>query len=58
MWYGMYECSMSEECMAKPTEGESTPQYKKVIFYEHRPSEVWLLGYGLQRIKENAQCPP
>ena len=54
----MYECSMSEECMAKPTEGESTPQYKKVIFYEHRPSEVWLLGYGLQRIKENAQCPP
>jgi hypothetical protein len=35
--------------MAKPKEGESTPQQKKI--YGCRPSEAWFLSYGLQ-IKE------
>ena len=43
--------------MAKPTEGESTSQYKKKNF-EHWPTEAWFLSCGPQNIKENMQCPP
>jgi hypothetical protein len=31
---------LKEKCTAKPTEGESTPQYKTKVLYEHRPSEA------------------
>ena len=46
---------MNEKCTVRPTEGESTPQYKKKIFYEHRPAEAYFPSYGLLKIKENAQ---
>jgi hypothetical protein len=36
-------------------EGESTPQYKKKMLYEHRPSEAWFPSCGILMIKENAQ---
>jgi hypothetical protein len=46
---------MAENCMGKPTEGESTPQYKKKIFYEHRPVEAYFPNYGLLKISETVQ---
>jgi hypothetical protein len=41
--------------LQKTTEGESIPQYKKELFYEHRPAEAHFPNYGLLKIKENAQ---
>jgi len=46
---------MKENCMGKPAEGESIPQYKKKMLYEHRPAEAYFLNYGLLKIRENAQ---
>jgi hypothetical protein len=53
---------MDEKCTAKPTECESTPQYKGKIVYERSPSEAWFPCYALLNIKENVQsvhlkCP-
>jgi hypothetical protein len=31
---------MNEKCVGKPSEAESTPKYKKIIFFEHR--SAWL----------------
>ena len=31
---------VNEKCMARPTEGDSTPQYKKKMSCENRPSEA------------------
>ena len=45
-----------KKCTAKPAEGKPTPQYtEKNLVYDHRPSEVWFLNYGLLMIKENVQ---
>ena len=41
--------------MGKPTEGESTPQYKKKMFYENRSAEAYIPNYGLLKIGENVQ---
>jgi hypothetical protein len=32
---------VNKKFLAKPTEGESTPQYKKVVLQEHVPFEAW-----------------
>jgi len=48
---------MNEKCTVKPTEGNSTPQYKNKLLYEHRPAEEHIPNYGLLKIKKNAQCP-
>jgi len=39
----------------KPTEGESTPQFKKKMFYENMPIEAYFPNYSLLKFKENAQ---
>ena len=39
----------------KPTECESTPQYKKKNVCEHRTNEVYFLSYGLWTITDNVQ---
>ena len=44
----------NDNFMAKPTEGESAPQYKK-ISYERRLSEARFLSDGLLKIKRMAQ---
>jgi hypothetical protein len=46
---------VTENCVGKPTEGESTPQYKKKMFYEHRPAESYFPNYDLLKIGENVQ---
>jgi hypothetical protein len=43
---------MTENCMGKPTDGESTPQYEKKMFYEHRPAEAYFPNYGLLKIEK------
>jgi hypothetical protein len=37
----------------QPGEGESTPQYKKRILNEHRPSNAWFPSYRPLLVKEN-----
>ena len=39
----------------QPTELECTPQYKKTISYDCRPSEAWLPSQSLPEIKEVVQ---
>jgi len=49
---------VNEKCIAKCTEGDSTPQYKKKMSCENRPSEAYFrrfLSYDLLETKENAQ---
>jgi hypothetical protein len=41
--------------MGKTTEGESTSQYKKKMFCEHRPAEAYFPNYGLLKIRGNVQ---
>jgi hypothetical protein len=33
-------CRVNEKCIAKPTEGDSTPHCKKKMSCENRPSEA------------------
>jgi hypothetical protein len=42
---------VNEKYTAKHSEGESIPEYKKKIVYEHVPSEAWFLSYSLLRTK-------
>lgn len=48
---------MNEKFAVKPVEGDSTPQYKNKMFYEHRPAAEYFPNYGLLNFKQNAQCP-
>jgi hypothetical protein len=43
---------MQKKLTAKPTEGESTPQHKRKVLYEHRPSEAGFPAKGLLVIKK------
>jgi len=52
----------NEKCTARPTEGESTVQYKTIQYNtiqkklcEHGPFEAWFHTYSLLMIKENVQ---
>jgi hypothetical protein len=52
----------NKKCMARPTEGESTVQYKTILdniiqkkLYEHGPFEAWFHTYSLLMTKENVQ---
>jgi len=43
---------VNEECMAKLAVRESTPQYKKLLLFEHRPYEAWFPSYDLRKTKK------
>jgi hypothetical protein len=46
---------MTENCTGKTTEGGSTPQYKKKIFYAHWLPESYFPNYNLLKIRGNVQ---
>jgi hypothetical protein len=46
-----YVYRVKEKCTSKPTDDESTPQYKKKTPYERRPSAAWFPIYGLLMVK-------
>jgi hypothetical protein len=42
---------VNEGSTAKVAVGESTPQYKTLILFEHRPFEAWFPSYDLWKTK-------